>query len=74
MAAQPKPGNLSVNITATFANTGTTPVSNILFQVAVPKALKLTMMPPTSNIVQPGGKETQGIVIDNPTKVILIRD
>jgi AP-1 complex subunit gamma-1 len=72
LAAQPKPGNLSVNITATFANTGSTPITNMLFQVAVPKTLKLTMMPPSNSTIQAGGKETQAIAIENPTKVTFV--
>lgn len=59
----------AVTLNATFRNTGSAQLSNLNFQAAVPKALKLQMMPASSSTVAPGGTATQVIRISNPSKV-----
>lgn len=53
-------------ITISFRNTGPVPISELNFQVAVPKNLKLQLLPPSSTIVQPAGSTTQNMKILNP--------
>ena len=59
----------SVTLNTTFSNTGTAQLSALNFQAAVPKTLKLQMMPASSSNVAPGGTATQVIRILNPSKV-----
>jgi AP-1 complex subunit gamma-1 len=58
----------TININAVFSNSGSGDVSDLGFQVAVPKSLKLTMDPPSSTTVGIGGKESQALRIENPGK------
>lgn len=64
------PSSTKVDITAHFTNSGGSPISSLAFQVAVPKSLKLLMNPPSNTTISPGGKETQTMKIDNPSKVL----
>ncbi|KAJ3409421.1 clathrin associated protein complex large subunit [Chytridiales sp. JEL 0842] len=58
-----------MSVTATFQNLGAPgPVGNLMFQVAVPKVLKLQMHPPSSTVVPQGGSATQAMRIENPSK------
>ncbi|ORY42809.1 Adaptor protein complex AP-1 gamma subunit [Rhizoclosmatium globosum] len=62
-------GGLAVSVNAKFENTGMSgPITGVVFQVAVPKTLKLTMQPPSSTTVLAGGFATQAMRIDNPSK------
>jgi AP-1 complex subunit gamma-1 len=71
LTPQPRsPGSPVVDIIATFINNGFGPVTDFLFQVAVPKSLKLTLQPASGNVIQPGSQETQSLRIENPNKVL----
>lgn len=71
LTAQPRaPGTPSVDLLATFKNSSMfASISDLLFQVAVPKSLKLMMQPATNTTVQAGGQETQLLRIENPSMV-----
>lgn len=62
-------GLSNVDITSKFTNSGSSPIIGLNFQVAVPKSLKLQMLPPSNTTVAPGLTETQTMKIENPTKV-----
>jgi len=53
-----------------FVNVGPMPISNLSFQVAVPKALQVKLQAASSNIVAPNQAQavTQVMLIANPTK------
>jgi AP-1 complex subunit gamma-1 len=53
-------------IAISFKNNGPVPISDLNFQVAVPKTLKLQLMPPSSTVVPPGGSASQSMKILNP--------
>lgn len=55
-------------IEASFVNSGPR-ISDFLFQCAVPKTLKLTMLPPSSTTIEPNGKATQILQAHNPSNV-----
>ncbi|XP_042206051.1 AP-1 complex subunit gamma-1-like isoform X2 [Homarus americanus] len=59
----------TINMLATN-NTGT-PVTDFLFQAAVPKSLQLQMLNPSSNNMAPTATLTQVIKVNNPNKVPL---
>eukprot|EP01137_Pigoraptor_chileana_P033022 Opistho-2@23321 len=63
-----QPGNpiLTINITATSSLP--VPVSNFVFQAAVPKTMKLQMLPPSGADLFIGSSVTQIIKIANPEK------
>ena len=65
------PGTDNLKIVANFSNSGSSPITSLGFQVAVPKSLKLKLMPISNNTVAPGSKETQNLQIENPSKVLL---
>ncbi|KAJ9065218.1 clathrin associated protein complex large subunit [Entomophthora muscae] len=58
-----------VNINATFTNKGTAPISNLSFQVAVPKSQRIQILPPSSTDVLVGTPATQVFRVANPSKV-----
>ena len=47
------------------------PNSNIIFLAAVPKQLQQQLLPPSSQIISPGGIVTQTIRVNNPQKLQL---
>ncbi|KAJ3278912.1 clathrin associated protein complex large subunit [Borealophlyctis nickersoniae] len=61
---------VSLNVSALLANNGASgPVSNVAFQVAVPKTQSIVWLQPlTSTTIAPGGTATQVMRIDNPKK------
>ncbi|KAK5670787.1 hypothetical protein BDV3_005021 [Batrachochytrium dendrobatidis] len=64
-----KESAVSTNIIAHFVNTSISDtISNISFQVAVPKSLRLVMQPPSSTQVEPGQTAMQNVHLENPTK------
>jgi AP-1 complex subunit gamma-1 len=64
---QPLKDSASVTqLKATF--TATTEITNVLFQVAVPKTCKLAMQPASGTIVSPTTQITQLLRIENSTK------
>lgn len=65
------PGTDNLKIVANFSNSGSSPITSLGFQVAVPKSLKLKLMPISNSTVAPGSKETQNLQIENPSKVLL---
>ncbi len=56
---------------AQFSSTNGSEISNILFQVAVPKSLKLIMQPASGNVVNASTQATQLLKVENPTKVAI---
>jgi AP-1 complex subunit gamma-1 len=61
-----KPGSPdTTEILATFGNGSGQPITGLSFQVAVPKFLKLSIQPASSNSVAPGGSATQSLAIAN---------
>jgi len=72
------PGDKQVVVTATYSNSNSAPVSNFLFQAAVPKFISLKMEPPTGNALAPfgGGQQQQRINLVNSmqgTKPIVMK-
>jgi len=66
------PPHPTISTTAvTFVNVGPMPISNLSFQVAVPKALQVKLQAASSNMVAPNQAQavTQVMLIANPTKV-----
>ncbi len=64
------PGTPSVDILVTFSNEGFMgTISNLIFQVAVPKSMKLMMQPATGSSVSAGSKETQMMRVENSSLV-----
>ncbi|KAJ3196947.1 clathrin associated protein complex large subunit [Irineochytrium annulatum] len=57
-----------LSVAAKFESKGSQ-ISNLVFQVAVPKSLKLQIQSPSSTVVQPNAPATQLMKIENPTKV-----
>ncbi|KAI0343261.1 Adaptor protein complex AP-1 gamma subunit [Trametopsis cervina] len=55
-----------VNILARFQVTGSTPVTGLTFQAAVPKSQQLQMLPMSNSDVQPGATETQQMRVIAP--------
>ncbi|KAJ3333282.1 clathrin associated protein complex large subunit [Blyttiomyces sp. JEL0837] len=58
----------ALSVVARFESSGSV-VSGLSFQVAVPKALRLTMQPPSSTTISPGSSATQMLKIENPSKM-----
>lgn len=48
-----------------FSNLGNTPMSNFVFQLAVPKYVKLQMQPASSSEIAPGSTATQSVAMVN---------
>mmetsp|Transcript_24349 Transcript_24349/g.24959 ORF Transcript_24349/g.24959 Transcript_24349/m.24959 type:complete len:207 (-) Transcript_24349:377-997(-) len=66
--SKPNPANPSGTvILCKFSNTNNSPISNLVFQAAVPKFLKLEMLPPTGTVIPPNsqGAVTQEIRVTN---------
>jgi len=63
------PNNV-VMVTATSSNSSGSPMSDYLFQAAVPKTFQLQLQPPSGNVIPPfgGGNVTQQLMISNPQK------
>lgn len=59
----------AVTLNTTFNNGSSKTLSGLNFQAAVPKALKLQMMPASSTSIAPGATASQVIRISNPSKV-----
>ncbi|KAJ3197812.1 clathrin associated protein complex large subunit [Entophlyctis luteolus] len=64
-----KDGAELIDVAVAFENTGFAAVTNLSFQVAVPKSLRLKMNPPSSTFIPPSGTATQSMAIENPTNV-----
>jgi AP-1 complex subunit gamma-1 len=62
----PEPQGSVCSIATLFRNTGNVAVSELNFQVAVPKSLKLQLYPPSGTTVMPNGSQTQSVKIMNP--------
>ncbi|KAI9328827.1 AP-1 complex subunit gamma-1 [Obelidium mucronatum] len=60
-----------VDVNAVFENHGFSAVSNLSFQVAVPKSLRLQINPPSSAFIPPAGHATQAMRIENPSGTIV---
>ncbi|XP_066997926.1 AP-1 complex subunit gamma-1 isoform X3 [Anabrus simplex] len=58
-------------ITMTAANESVTPMSEFLFQAAVPRTFQLQMLPPSGSVVPPAGQVTQVLRITNPNRSAL---
>lgn len=58
-------------ITMSATNDTLNPMSEFLFQVAVPKTFQLQMLPPSGIVIPPAGQVTQVIRITNPNKSAL---
>ncbi|KAI0241872.1 clathrin associated protein complex large subunit [Massospora cicadina] len=74
VALDPRPDDANsnvVNITATFTNRGAAPVSNLTFQVAVPKSQRIQLLSPSSTNIPVGSSATQVFRIANPSKAPL---
>ncbi|CAI6345181.1 unnamed protein product [Macrosiphum euphorbiae] len=56
----------TVNMTA--YNSGTFTINEFLFQAAVPKTFQLQMLPPSSNVIEPGSSLTQLMRVSNVSK------
>ncbi|KAJ3131120.1 hypothetical protein HK100_006779 [Physocladia obscura] len=59
------------NVNAIFENDGFAAVTNLSFQVAVPKSLRLQINPPSSAFIPPKGTATQSMKIENPSKAVI---
>lgn len=57
-----------VNIKALFSNNGSSSLSNLSFQVAVPKSQKIQIQPPSATEIPPGSTATQPFRVANPSK------
>jgi hypothetical protein len=60
-----------VTVLINFLNATNVDLSGLMFQVAVPKSMKLQILPPSSTLIRAGEGATQTIKIANPTKVCL---
>ncbi|XP_043282180.1 AP-1 complex subunit gamma-1 isoform X3 [Venturia canescens] len=60
------PDVLVINMLA--CNTGPTPLTDFLFQAAVPKTFQLQMLSPSSTTIIPSGQVTQVLKVSNITK------
>lgn len=58
----------SLLITSSFENTSSRELTGLVFQVAVTKALKLSMDPPSTVVIGAGQSGMQLLRIENPTK------
>lgn len=60
-----------VTITVTAANSGTSELTDFVFQAAVPKSFQLNLQPPSGNTVAAFGMGTvsQRMVVKNPNRV-----
>ncbi|KAK7580108.1 hypothetical protein V9T40_000737 [Parthenolecanium corni] len=63
------PNTTAVSIIA--RNNTTLPISEFLFQVAVPKTFQLVMLPPSSTLIAPSSFITQELRVTNPNKSAL---
>jgi AP-1 complex subunit gamma-1 len=66
--SKPSPAQpASTKVTCKFSNATAVPMSSLVFQAAVPKYLKLEMMPPSSTTIPAGssGAVTQEIRVTN---------
>lgn len=62
------PGSFVINMTA--VNIQATPITDFVFQAAVPKSFKLQMQPPSGKTISPmsSGNVSQAMLITNPNK------
>ncbi|XP_069685392.1 AP-1 complex subunit gamma-1 isoform X2 [Periplaneta americana] len=58
-------------ITMSAMNETPNPLSEFLFQAAVPKTFQLQMLPPSGTVVAPAGQVTQVLRITNPNRTAL---
>ena len=73
LTTQARPsGQQFCDILVQFSNSSVSEISNVGFQVAVPKTLKLLMQPASNSTIQPGRQETQLMRIENPSMVLLL--
>lgn len=61
----------TVSICMSATNSNMLPITEFLFQVAVPKTFQLQMLSPSGNIIVPGGQVTQILKVTNPNKSAL---
>lgn len=59
----------AVSICMTATNNNDSPMSDFLFQAAVPKTFQLQMMSPSGTVIVPNGQITQVLRVTNPNKV-----
>lgn len=57
-----------VNIKTLFSNNGSYNLSNLSFQVAVPKSQRIQIQPPSTTELSPGSTATQPFRVANPSK------
>ena len=65
--ASADPSSSVCSILAIFKNTGSQQITDLNMQVAVPKTLKLQLLPLQSNTIVPGGTTRQQVKILNPS-------
>ncbi|KAJ1564034.1 clathrin associated protein complex large subunit, partial [Cladochytrium tenue] len=71
LAARREDSGRAMAVRATFEHAAGSPggtVTGLAFQVAVTKQLRLTMQPPSGNMVPAGGSATQVMRIENPSR------
>ncbi|GLV41918.1 Adaptor Protein complex 1 gamma subunit [Carabus blaptoides fortunei] len=61
----------TVSICMTAVNNNTEPMTEFLFQAAVPKTFQLQMLSPSGTVIVPGGQVTQVLRVTNPNKTAL---
>ncbi|TPX51187.1 hypothetical protein SeLEV6574_g00447 [Synchytrium endobioticum] len=68
ISLSPAKDGTNVDVGVVFSNTAMSTLSGIVFQVAVPKSMRLQMQPPSSTTIMPGGGASQQMRIENPSK------
>ena len=70
-AEAPLNGQLTVNLQATNSNAA--PVTEFVFQAAVPKSMQLELLPASTSTIEPMGMNTlkQTMKVSNPNKAVL---
>lgn len=63
------PDSDTLSICMTASNGSGEPMSEFLFQAAVPKTFQLQMLSPSGSIIPPAGQITQVLRVTNPNKV-----
>ncbi|EPZ33272.1 AP-1 complex subunit gamma-1-like protein [Rozella allomycis CSF55] len=62
----------NVNIDVKFQNNSSIMISDFLFQAAVPKSMKLQLLPPSGSVILPSNIINQQMKVSNPSNVMLI--
>lgn len=71
---KPTRSGTSIDVEAVFRNVGAGVIDGLVFQVAVPKSLKLRMDAPSGNMLVAGGEERMRLAIENPGALRLDSD